>query len=312
MAFLNKLLLFLYLPFLLLSTSPVTTKCDDFEKKVNDYYHSYVLETYETNNYTFKVVEGVCNDKLSYGVFLACVEANTYDLKIMVNGVEYTVKEDNRGDYIAYVIVRTNDEISICVFDNANGNSTKRYEYQLAYYSKEDIEMSTTCVKGNNLACKEISKLKKNYQIDTDIIIVLIVLSAISLMCIVWILALLVFKKGLFNKNIKRESEVIFFNFNEEQDDDLDNIEVEALEIKDKEPKEVYEKKYYYEEETEEISDEEFDFKPYLEEKGYQFDYSLMSEEEKNQVMVLLMTLKYNGTINEFQYKNEVIKLWKK
>ena len=50
----------------------------------------------------------------------------------------------------------------------------------------------------------------------------------------------------------------------------------------------------------------------YLQEKGYGLDYTLMTEEEKNQVMVLLMTLKYNGTINEFQYKNEVIKLWKK
>ena len=311
MAFLNKLLLFLYIPFLLLSTSAITNKCDDFKKKVNDYYDSYVLETYETNNFTFMVVEGICNDKLSYGVFLACVEANAYDLKIMVNGVEYTVKEDSRGDYIAYVIVRTNDEISICVFDNVNGNSTKRYEYQLAYSSKEDIEISENCLKGNNLTCKEVSKLKKNYQIDTDVIIVIIVLSAISLMCIVWILALLVLKKGLFNKNIKRESEVVFFNFNEEQDDDLDNIEVETVEIKDEVKtesfKEVYEKKYNYEEDI-----EEFDFKPYLQEKGYGLDYTLMTEEEKNQVMVLLMTLKYNGTINEFQYKNEVIKLWKK
>ena len=308
MAFLNKLLLFLYIPFLLLSTSAITNKCDDFKKKVNDYYDSYVLETYETNNFTFMVVEGICNDKLSYGVFLACVEANAYDLKIIVNGVEYTVKEDSRGDYIAYVIVRTNDEISICVFDNVNGNSTKRYEYQLAYSSKEDIEISENCVKGNNLTCKEVSKLKKNYQIDTDVIIVIIVLSAVSLICIVWILALLVFKKGLFNKNIKRESEVVFFNFNEEkQEDEIDNIEVEALEVENESVKEVYEKKYNYEEDI-----EEFDFKPYLQEKGYGLDYTLMTEEEKNQVMVLLMTLKYNGTINEFQYKNEVIKLWRK
>ena len=260
MAFLNKLLLFLYIPFLLLSTSAITNKCDDFKKKVNDYYDSYVLETYETNNFTFMVVEGICNDKLSYGVFLACVEANAYDLKIIVNGVEYTVKEDSRGDYIAYVIVRTNDEISICVFDNVNGNSTKRYEYQLAYSSKEDIEISENCVKGNNLTCKEVSKLKKNYQIDTDVIIVIIVLSAVSLICIVWILALLVFKKGLFNKNIKRESEVVFFNFNEEkQEDEIDNIEVEALEVENESVKEVYEKKYNYEEDI-----EEFDFKPYL------------------------------------------------
>ena len=310
MAFLNKLILLFYIPFLLFATSAISDKCEDFEKKVNDYYDSYVLKIYETNNYTFKVVEGICNNKLSYGVCLASIEAKYYDLKIIVNGVEYTLKEDNRGDYIAYVILKTDTDISVCVYDNVNGHSTKRYEYKLQYTNKEDLETSSFCVKGNNLGCKDISKLKKDYQIDTTMKIVIIVLSAISLMCIVWILALVIFKKGLFNKEVKNEREVIFFDFNikEEDDNDLENIEVEAFETEGDETKEVYDKKYFYEEET----DEEFDVTPYLKEKGYKLDYSLMNEEEKNQAMVLLMTLKYNGTINEFQYKNEVIKLWKK
>ena len=100
-------------------------------------------------------------------------------------------------------------------------------------------------------------------------------------------------------------SDIEYFGVEIEKDDfgEAEIIEEKTVE----KTEESYEKKLYFEEDV-----EEFDIKPYLKERGYKEDYLLMDEEEKNQVMVLLMTLKYKGIINEVQYQRECVELWKK
>ncbi len=318
MVLLSKILLILLLPILSVFPSAISEKTEDFKVKVNDYYDSYVLETYETDNFTFMLAEGVCNSELAYGVYLASLEANSYDIKIYLNSVEYKLEEDSRGDVVCPVVKRLDGEIKVCVYDNLNGNSTKRYESILKFNTKEALEMNVNCVKGNNLGTKEIFELDVNREIRNSIVTLVIILSSISGVCVLWILYLFITKKGLFDKAKEHVSEVDFFVYEEDERvnnpyirDDANEAEViseeNVYDNQNNEQKDIYEKKYYYEEDL-----EDFDFTPYLAEKGLGNDYSVMSEEEKNSVMILLMTLKHKGTINEVQYKNEVIKLWKK
>lgn len=306
MVLLSKILMLFILPTLLVFPNAISDKCNDFKTKVNDYYDNYILELYETENYTFMAVEGICNNELTYGVFLASIDANSYDIKIYINEYEYTLEEDSRGDTIAHVILNTSSDIKICVYDNAKGNSTKRYEYVLKYQNINDFLNDSNIIKGNNLGVDKVNKLKQVSLFRSNVISFIIILSSISLVCILWLLYLYIFKKGIFDKTKERISEVEFFIY-ENVNESNDNIEVEVIEeIKSQE--EVYEKKQYFYEEDE----ADFNFTPFLQENGYSEDYSIMTEEEKNQVMVLLMTLKYKGTITESQYNKEVIKLWKK
>jgi len=46
--------------------------------------------------------------------------------------------------------------------------------------------------------------------------------------------------------------------------------------------------------------------------KGYSRNYSLMTEEQKNQVMVYLMALRDQNKITIDEYKKETIKLWRR
>lgn len=308
MVLLSKFLILFILPILSLFPNVVSDKANDFKTKVNDYYDYYVLETYETVNYTFIVAEGICNEELTYALFFASLEANAYDIIINVNDSIYTLEEDSRGDTVAYVILQKDDETKICIFDNEEVNSTKRYEYILKYKSIDDIKNDSNVIKGNNLGTEEISKLKRFTNFGKSALQFVIILVSISFICILWLLYLYIFKKGIFNKTKERTNEVEFFIY---EDDCEENLEVEVVEeekVKEEAEKEVYEKKKYYFEEDE----IDFDFSPYLKEKGYKEDYSTMTEEEKNQVMLLLMTLKHQGKISDNQYQKEVIKLWKK
>ena len=54
------------------------------------------------------------------------------------------------------------------------------------------------------------------------------------------------------------------------------------------------------------------DIKAYLNDKGYITDYSVLSEEEKNNIMIELMKLKEKGMISLDDYYEESAELWKK
>ena len=52
--------------------------------------------------------------------------------------------------------------------------------------------------------------------------------------------------------------------------------------------------------------------KEYLEKQGFNTNYSILTEEEKNKVMIELIKLKNNNQISINDYYDETVLLWKK
>lgn len=292
----NKILLIFNMIFLIVLPNAYTDKMNSFLNDINEAYDVYVLKERENDYYHFILSEGVCNDKVCFGVFLGNKESNSYDVYVYVNNKKYYLNEDKRGDVSELCInVNNSSNIRVCVYDKYD---SLRFEEEIEFLEKSEYYSLNNIIKGNNQGC-ELSNIKSRSSFN--IIYVFLIISGI---CIFIILYLFVFKKGIFNKENKHYSEVDFFSFKKEEDD---NIEVNETIETSFEKEEVYEKKYYYEED-----EEDFDVIPYLRKNNFKEDYLLMNEDEKKEVMLMLMHLRHDKIISENQYQKEVIELWKK
>src|SRR5690606_11966949 len=124
-------------------------------------------------------------------------------------------------------------------------------------------------------------------------------------------------KKGVFSEE-KRKDNV--FNYreylndlvanqnNETYQDDSIIIPQDEVNEEQVKPEKAYERQRFYEDEV----DDFIDIEKVLREKGYKTDYKVASEEEKNQIMLELMKMRDLHEISQTQYREEIIKLWKK
>ena len=286
----------------------VSNKYDEYLSAVNEAYDTYTVDVYENENYTLAVVQGMCNDTLSYGVFLASYESGKYVIKLFIDEKEYSLPQDSRKDTMVYAVNMPTKETYVCVYDSVGSISTKRLEVKLDVNTVDDLNNKNTLYHGMNRGV-EVSTMSRRYNIKK----VLIFISAISLFIIIGGIIIIIFlkknKKGLFNKENAYQSDIEYFPKDEAVSDS--NIqENDEYEVKDEtdEVREVYQKKYYFDDDEENY----INITPLLEEKGYKTNYQDMSEEEKNEVMIYFMTLRHEGKISEAQYKRETSRLWKK
>ena len=286
----------------------VSNKYDEYLSGVNEAYDTYTIDVYENENYTLAVVQGMCNDTLSYGVFLASYESGKYVIKLFIDEKEYSLPQDSRKDTMVYAVNMPTKDTYVCVYDSVGSISTKRLEVKLDVNTVNDLNNKNTIYHGMNRGV-EVSTMSRRYNIKK----VLIFISAISLFIIIGGIIIIIFlkknKNGLFNKETAYQSDIEYFPKDEAVSDS--NIqENDEYEVKDEtaDVREVYQKKYYFDDDEENY----IDITPLLEEKGYKTNYQDMSEEEKNEVMIYFMTLRHEGKISEAQYKRETSRLWKK
>ena len=120
-------------------------------------------------------------------------------------------------------------------------------------------------------------------------------------------LILFITKKGLFNKEKRKEGIISMKDLLSEDTNDI--IEVDYLEnVKDLNNNRLENSNDNFEEPIDEIKD----IKAYLRDKGFITEYNALSEEEKNNIMIELMALKDQKKISLNDYYKETLELWKK
>ncbi len=297
----KSITLFFSLFGLLLSSGVIEDKYITFMETINEGYDLY-CEVYskENNNYKLVIVQGICNDKLSYSIQFTAAEARTYDIIIKINQTEYKGKKDGRGDYLIYNLDnKKNMEVIIRL------NATDHDSHTLVYYDNVDTFLSSNdnLSSGLNEGIKA-SKISKNNNF-TFLNILIIIFFGIIIISSITIFILFITKKGMFSEKSKlkyvnaRKSNS--GNYRHQQ---TINVEAEEVIESSSEPVKVYERQRSYTSE-----DEDF-VKGLLKQKGFSIEYKLLDEDAKTQVMIELMKMRNNSEISQEQYKAEVIDLW--
>ena len=268
-----------------LNNTPVITKTENFMNKINNAYEQYEeIDSYSNSEYNLVIVRGINNQTPCYGICFTSVEAQKYYLVVKIDGQRMTLETDSRKDSLAYAI-KAASEISIEIYDK-DGN-LQSYEKSLPKFSKSDL---TNTVKGENQGIKE-STLTIYAKKSPFLLAFIIVLSSIILVSGVLILILFILRKGMFNKATRKSgvinirdlvNEQTFDNPKENYFENMDQNQTKDDSINEDEKPTSSNKP----------STKIKDIKAYLQDKGFVTDYRLLSEEEKNKIMIELIKLK--------------------
>lgn len=294
---------------IILTGSFIPNEKVEFLKQIEEGYNTFALVHEEnTENYELSIYAGECQGQYSYSIYFLPLNYDDYDLvfKHRIKNVTYISQKNSKGGYVLYHIA-FNDEFVLAI--QINNQTTFSYELEVLdkeFYNQQYLNKSIT---GLNKGLKQTNLDKLGT--SSFVFVISIVFASIIVLSLIILLVFFVSKKGLFNKEkfdeqFKEEHEFrdnIKTYINGLQQEQMDRYEVEAEEVVDEEIKNVYEKqKNYY--------DEERDITPILHSKGINTNYSEMSSEEKDRVMLELMKLKINKEITELEYHDEIIKLW--
>ncbi|MFA5542545.1 MAG: hypothetical protein WC008_01370 [Bacilli bacterium] len=304
-----KFLLTIFL-FTFLST-PALIGQDVFETEVHDIYSEYVVvHEVENSYYRLKIIEGVNNDQVNYGVYLFNLDSKSHSIVISYNDKKYTLSNDNRGDY-SVPAFKINDDVTLSIEDN-NGNS--RYSILLVKRTPEDFgqKYSAEIILGSGEGAKSIGLAVIR---DTNLLTILMGVFGVGILFFGFVILLLfIFKKGMFNPKHKNADVFSYKKFLDEygyNNQEVSEEPVSVDSISEVEPKttEII-NMYPYQRDYED--DEDVDVKGVLRDKGFITDYQILPEEEKNLIMLELMRMRDTGEISKLSYQKEVIDLWKK
>ncbi len=293
----------LFTPF---ATSATSDKVDEFNAKIKEGYESYyVHESINNETYSIKIIIGICNDSLTYSFVFANEEAQESKVYVLRNQQYYSPEEDERGDVAAYALPLTNHTSIEIVTGN-----TIRFASNITYYeTKEEFlsaELTSQKIVGENKGI-EVTNLSSSQSTFLDPITILIIIFAVIIFgCVLTLFIMLVMKKGLFNPKNRRGNIPQFQPYVTPRVTPYQEAEVVEEKEEPINKKPIYDRQGNYEEDIETIGDIEV----LLKEQGFSRNYSTMSEDEKNQVMLALMHLRRTNQISESQYQQEIIQLW--
>lgn len=316
-------LIFTFLSFIILSFTPLSVERENYETFISNcdsYYSTYYLDQeIKKESYELYVVVSESNNEIGYSILFNPSDYKGCSLVLVNNGKTYAPQENNYGGCSLYNLVIYEDtEIQI------QKDSITTTTYDLKYLDNESYQNlykdKYIQGKGNFIEATYLSKAKPVTELTFILSLVFAIIIVVS---IVVILVLAICKKGLFNKDkfdeeFKQEHDLrdavdsFFKNINNENDNNYNSynnnnnntFEVEAEEIKEEQPKEVYTKTHSYD------FDEIRDISEVLKEKGFNTNYKDLSTDDKNKVMLELMRMKEFKEITEEEYRSEVIKLW--
>ena len=262
-----------------------------FMEEVNTRYESYrVYQSSDNDIFSLTIVQGIYNGKPTYG--LCFTTESNYKVILLTNGVAYSLSEkliDNAQTAIAF---RVDDVLSIDIVDEKNN----RMEIEkLSPFTKISYEKNEDTIigenKGGSLSQVSIYSQKYNFIAVTIIILVFIIVITGILILVFYLKRRGIFNKDKMNENVINMRELL-------KEDTKDHVETN----------EYFKNEDSIEDKVEEVTD----IKAYLRDKGYITNYSTLSEEEKNRVMLELIKLKNEKRISQDRYYEETSELWKK
>ena len=304
-----KFILLTIFSFLIVLT-PIQVNKDTFKTEVNNGYNTYceILEK-DTEAYSLNIVIGEYNETIYYSFVFTSSVPNEYDviIKLEDDNVNYISEEDSRGDSIVYFL-EASQEMDLVVLKENN----EVFSYDLNAHNMDTYSNTykSNVIQGNNEGLLQ-TNIKGNGT-SNSVFIVSIVFASIILVCVIVMIIFYISKKGLFNKdNLEKTlKDDPYYNMftsgkqNIEVENERNVFEVEAEEIIDEPVKDVYEKNMKYD------FDEERDISELLKQKGFDTNYSSLSTDDKNKIMLELMKMKEFNEITNEEYRAEVIKLW--
>jgi len=314
-----------FLSLVLLAGSHREEVFQDFEEKVNEAYSEYVFEEYVNQRFGIKLVKGLMNGEVRYGFCFYSEEPGSHYVRLSYKGKIYVPKADSRGDVEAVALnLREGEVFSILVYDSIGNLKTPLLDFQdMTVMSKqefEQLEEAKMTGRGNGA---ELTSLRAEFKLSFDAWF-LIGAGAVILICALIVFIFFKKRKGLFDKEIRSENVFNFKEFlsstfsfpadeQETEEDEYDGREEDEEEAEEKE-EEPDRRPRIEEYPWSRREDEEsgFNIAGYLREKGFITDYNVLSESEKNQIMLELMRLRDEKKITKDEYLEEIMKLWKK
>lgn len=304
-----KLLFSLWLA--LLSIIPITEPLpssdnaqEHFFQTVENEYKYFMQSTelsYYNDDLDIVIVQGIYGDVPSYGVSFY---SNDYIVALKTVDGFYTLPQVSKVS--AMVIAVKADVTYEVVVYSQNGE-----EYQLPKriilkkFIEEDLNFDILEQGNNNF--KPFVKLNVYTFRLPFFKVLIIVFSSVIAVSLLGILLMFIFKKGLFDKNKRKQGVLDIKSILEAETEDSASEDIfencEVLSIKEDE---------ITDQTIEEPKEQIEDIKAYLQALGYVTDYNLLSEDEKNKIMLELMHLKDTEQISLKKYYEETYQLWKK
>jgi hypothetical protein len=309
----------------------VANPLSDFDSEVRKTYDEYQETAGEPEfykeypEYTIKVVRGIMNNEVRYGLYFSSDNPGTYYADIRIGDQLYSLPKTARGDIIAVALdLKSNDVFSIAVFfkDGKPISLPQNSPFlNIRIVTADEFRALDSVVAGEGLGT-ELTKLETGIGFDW-MIFLYIAFACITVSCI---FVLIIFYRkhlGMFNDDVKSQN---VFNFREflnstfeeepqtypEATVSAQNHEENADEPQGNmtsESERVHQVYHSWSRDDDDTSG--FDIGNYLKSRGLSADYSTAKEEEKNLIMLELMKLRDSHTITQDDYYQEVGSLWK-
>lgn len=299
-----KLLICLWLAFL--QVIPLTEPLpsdemihDMFLDRVEDGYLCYATEwTYDDPlGISIVVVKGIYNNMPCYGISFV---SYNYDIVLSnLDGYYTIINNDNRSASI--LAIKADMTYELLIYSKKGEIVELPNKVLLKKFAASDINQANYIQGNNNFkALEPLKPYSFKMPFYMNLIIVFCSVTGLSLF---GILLMFILKKGFFDRNKRKEGILDIKGILE--GDTLDTANEDFLhDVKEFQEIEKIE---------EEIKAAQIeDVKAYLQSLGFVTEYKILSEEEKNKIMLELMRLKDNQQISLNKYYEETSELWKK
>lgn len=294
------------------SVAPATEILNDFNEEIDSGYQAYTIIKEESHQYyDLKIIQGVNDDKISFGIMLANVNPQSHTIKVSMNNRQYVLSKSNRGDY-NHPAIKYNSDIIINIDD---GVSVKPIA-EISHITPEQFLAGDNIITGDNQGLRMEALGGSGINLNRMGLLSFIFGGVIIFTSII-IFIFYKRRKGIFAEHKRKENVFDYREFvnqyvanNTEEAVAHGNYVVPEEDIKEEVqiPQKAYERQRFYEEEVEDFIDVE----KILKEKGFNTDYQNALEFEKNEIMLELMKMRDLREISQTQYHEEAIKLWKK
>ena len=313
-----KLMILLMLNIIPLSINLENINVSTFEESFinqvdNDYEYYEQFDEYSNSEYSLIVFKGIFNNKPSYAVKLSMDNPKAYYVLLEANDASYKVPFDDYGNSTA-IAIESVYNIHLSIYNK--DDKKEDYNVNLGRFVKDQFDLTNASTgKGEG---KEFTSLTAYIPKVSFFDTFIIVLSSVIVISLVLLLFLFIKKKGMFNKEKRTEGIVSIKEILRKETNDI----VDTDYLKDYNPNTTIYENAVFDETVDNkvevdsriitIEDQIKDIKAYLQDLGYVTEYSALSEDEKNNIMIELMKLKEQGKISLDDYYEESAELWKK
>lgn len=283
----------------------------DSVEKGYQYYGNY--ETIEFDEFSLLIVKGIYNDSPCYGLSFVSATANSYYLVLETKSSSFTMPKNGNNGSLA-IAIKADINYTVSIYDS-NDKKVEMKEINLPKFSSNEFNYSSA-ISGQATGVKFTTLTEFKTRLPF-LPVLLITLASLTGFVLLVLGVLFVLKKGYFNKEKRKEGVISMRDIYEAETDD---IETDGISFDYEEKKEDYSSDDELipvinpnkREDDEPAISKVDNIKDYLRDKGFFVDYNVLSEEEKNKIMMELIKLKNDGLITLDAYYKETYELWKK